>query len=52
MHLLLREHMDSSGAMVAFEDDKPAVTYGDPEARTRQPARGIWWASVCGVATG
>ncbi|MGW1062841.1 hypothetical protein [Micromonospora rubida] len=48
----MREHADSFGEKIAFEDHKRAVTYGDLEARTRRPARGIWWASVYGVATG
>ncbi|WP_433342978.1 type I polyketide synthase [Micromonospora sp. CA-111912] len=36
--LELREHADSFGEKVAFQDDKRAVTYGDLEARTRRLA--------------
>ena len=36
--LVLREHADSFGEKVAFQDDKRAVTYGELEARTRRLA--------------
>ncbi|MFF3870062.1 beta-ketoacyl synthase N-terminal-like domain-containing protein [Micromonospora sp. NPDC001898] len=36
----MREHADSFGEKVAFEDDKRAVTYGDLEARARTAGAG------------